>query len=447
MGDRRRFLKGMAGAGVMSAAAYRNVRGANERVQVGVIGVGLIGKRHLIDFLAQPDVEVAAVSEVYAPRLAEGLALAGGRAAGFKDFRRMLERRDLDAVVVSTPDHWHALQTILACAAGKDVYVEKPLTHSVDEGRWMIEAARKHKRVVQVGTQQRSGKQYQECRDLIRGGHLGELRNARVTAFRNISPGFSKPVGEEPLSAEEWELWLGPAPFVPFDKRRCIYHFRWFWDYSGGQTTNLLSHDLDIVQWVTGKTPTSVSAVGGRYSLAGIGETPDLCEAVLEYPGFVVNWSNREICGGARNGLEFCGTKGRLLIDRAKLEVVPDRQVPPDDQIPQFTAPRRVASDAPPRTPALARDGFEQVRDQFVPHVRNFLDCVKSREQPLSELESGHQTAASCHLVNIAMKLKRTVRWDAEKGQILGDPEAAKMLRREYRAPWDRELRAALPKG
>jgi predicted dehydrogenase len=447
MEDRRRFLQGMAGAGLTSAATYRKILGANERVRVGVIGVGLIGKRHLLDFLAQPDVEVAAVSEVYAPRLAEGVALAGGKAVGDKDFRRMLERKEIDAVVVSTPDHWHALMTILACAAGKDVYVEKPLTHVVAEGRWMIAAARHYRRVVQVGTQQRSGKHYQECAELIRGGRIGDLRNARVSAFRNIMPGFTTAVGTEPLAEQDWQMWLGPAPYVPFDVHRCIYHFRWFWDYSGGQTTNLLSHDLDIVQWVTGATPRTVSAVGGRYSLTGIGETPDVFEAIFEYPGFICNWSNREICAGPRVGLEFCGTKGRLLIDRAGMEVIPDRLVPSENQIPQFTAPRRSQTDAPLRTEALMRDGFEQVRDQFVPHVRNFLDCVKSRQQPVSDLEGGHQTAAACHLANIAMKVKRTIRWDAEKGEIIGDREAAKLLTKEYRAPWDRELKAAMPRG
>jgi predicted dehydrogenase len=163
MKDRRKFLKS-AGASLMTAAVYRNILGSNDRVGVGFIGIGLIGKRHLLDFLVQPDVDVAAICEVYEPRMREGIATAseksGKQPEAFKDFRRMLERKEIDAVVVSTPDHWHALMTMLACAAGKDVYVEKPLTLFARDGRWLSDAAKKHKRIVQIGTQQRSGEQY-----------------------------------------------------------------------------------------------------------------------------------------------------------------------------------------------------------------------------------------------------------------------------------------------
>jgi predicted dehydrogenase len=448
MAERRQFLKGLAGAGLVSAAAYGKVLGANDRVRVGCIGIGLIGKRHLLDFYAQPDVEVAAISEVYEPRLQEGIATAGGTPKGYKDFRRMLDDKTIDAVVVSTPDHWHALMTILACAAGKDVYVEKPLTLFVREGKWMIDAAEQNKRVVQVGTQQRSGQQYKECVELIRNGHIGEMRSARIASFRNITPGFSEPVGKQPLSEQDWQMWLGPAPATKFQPERCIYHFRWFWDYSGGQTTNLMAHNIDIVQWATNAAPRSVAAMGGRYSLKGIGETPDVIEAIIEFPGFLATWSCREMSAGARGaGLEFYGTKGRLAIDRGGMEVIPDPQLSPDSQIPNFTGPR-VASAAPqPRTSPVKREGYEQVRDQFVPHVRNFLDAIKSRQQPVSDLRSSNQTNITTHLVNIAMKLGRTVKWDAAREEIVGDKEASRLLVKEYRAPWDRELKAALPKG
>jgi myo-inositol 2-dehydrogenase / D-chiro-inositol 1-dehydrogenase len=450
---RRNFLKNSAQTGAaawLSASSYRKVLGANERVRAGFIGVGLIGKRHLLDFMAQPDVEIAAISDLYRPYLEDAVAASGGKAERFKDFRRMLERKDIDVVVVSTPDHWHALMTILACAAAKDVYVEKPLTHVVQEGHWMLDAARYYKRIVQVGTQQRSGQPYQKCLELIRGGHIGEVRNVRMASFRNILPGFTSLVGTEPLSEEDWKMWLGPAPYVPFDKQRCIYHFRWFWDYSGGQTTNLLAHQVDIVQWVTQQLPRSVCAMGGRYSLKGIGETPDILEAILEYPGFVANWSCREIAGrsvGTRGGLEFVGTSGALVIDRGGLEVFPDRVIAPDDQIPQFTGPRRLAEGQPRfRTTALKWDGFDQVKDQFQPHVRNFLDCIKSRKQPISDLESGHQTSVSCHLANISLKVRERIHWDWDKQEVIGNPRASALLTKEYSAPWDQELKAALPR-
>jgi predicted dehydrogenase len=451
--SRRQFLKTSAETATvasLTAASYSNVLGANERIRAGLIGVGLIGKRHLLDFMAQPDVEVAAICEVYAPRLEEGVTTSGGKAARLKDFRRMLDRKDIDAVVVSTPDHWHALMTILACAAGKDVYVEKPLTLFVEEGRWMMDTAQHHKRVVQVGTQQRSGQHYQKCLELIRGGHIGEIRNVRMASFRNILPGFTAPVGTEPLSEEDWNMWLGPAPYVPFEEQRCIYHFRWFWDYSGGQTTNLLAHQIDIVQWVTRQLPRSVCAMGGRYSLKGIGETPDIFEAIFDYPEFIANWSCREIAArnvGTRGGLEFVGTSGILVIDRGGFEVLPDTMIPPDDQIPQFTQPRRVSEGRPKlRTTAMKWDGFDQVRDQFQPHVRNFLDCVRSRKQPVSDLESGHHTSVSCHLANVSLRVRETVRWDWEKEHFIGSSKASQFLTKEYRAPWDRELKAVLPK-
>jgi predicted dehydrogenase len=448
MEGRRTFLKTVAGAGIATAASRRRVLGASDRVRVGFVGVGLIGKRHLLDFMAEPDVEVASICDVYTPYLEEGLATAGSGASGCRDFRRLLDRSDVDAIVVSTPDHWHALMTILACAAGKDVYVEKPLTHAVREGTWMLAAAAHNRRVVQVGTQQRSGAHYQRCAELVRSRYIGDLRHARMASYRNIGTGFTRPVGQQPLTAADWDMWLGPAPFVPFDANRCVYHFRWFWDYSGGQTTNLLAHEIDIVQWATGETPRAVSAIGGRYSLKGIGETPDVFEALFQYPSFTATWSNREVSEGTSRGLEFNGTKGTLFINRAGLEVVPDADIAADDQIPRFTGPPRPSrAGAPPRTPPLKDDGYEQVRDQFRPHVRNFLDCVKSREKPIADLTSGHRSVTSCHLANIAMKLGRVVRWEAEKEDILGDAEARALLSKEYRAPWDRELRAALPPG
>jgi predicted dehydrogenase len=446
---RRAFLKGVASAGLATAASQRRVLGANDRVRVGLIGVGLIGKRHLLDFLAEPDCDVVGICEVYPPRLDEGLAAVGATATGHRDFRKLLDRPDVDAVVVSTPDHWHAPMTIFACAAGKDVYVEKPLTHAVREGRWMVEAARHYRRVVQVGTQQRSGAHYKKCVDLIRSGHIGELRSVRLAARRNIMPGFTRPVGQQPLSPEDWDMWLGPAPYVPFEPTRCIYHFRWFWDYSGGQTTNLLAHDIDVVQWATGEVPRAVAAVGGRYALRGIGETPDVLEAVFEYPSFVATWSSCEISAARGHGLEFCGTKGTLTINRAGLEVVPDADIPPDAQIPQFTEPARPPAGRPTatRTEAVTDSGYEQVRDQFKPHVRNFLDCVKSRQSPAADVEGGHRSVTSCHLANIALRLRRTVRWDPDREDVVGDAEARALLSKQYRAPWDRELRAALPPG
>jgi predicted dehydrogenase len=445
---RRAVLKTVATASVATAASSRRVLGANDRVRVGLIGIGLIGKRHLLDFQAEPDCEIAGISEVSDERMDEGVTTAANQPPRFADFRRMLERPDIDAVVVSTPDHWHALMTILACAAGKDVYVEKPLTHALREGEWMLDAARAHKRVVQVGTQQRSGRHYQRALALVRDGHIGDVRGARIGAFRNILPGFTKPVGA-PLSAAQWDLWLGPAPKVAFDPARCLYHFRWFNAYSGGQTTNLLAHEIDIVQWVRSDVPRRVAAFAQRQSLTGFGETPDAFDAIFEYPDFLASWSSREIAAGGKAGLEIYGTKGTLSINRRGFEVTPDRALTPESQIPRFTQPPAETSAPTYRTEAVKDDGYEQVRDQFRPHVRNFLDSIKSRAQPASDLASAHQTAIACHLANIAARLGRVVNWDASRNTVTGDPDASLLLTKTYRAPWDRELAAVVkvPRG
>jgi predicted dehydrogenase len=448
---RRAFVQTGAAA-TLTAASWQRIRGANDRVGVGFIGYGLIGKRHVLDFKAQSDVDLVALAEVHRGRRDEGLAELGRGARGYDDFRRLLEQRDVQAVVVSTPDHWHALQTALACAAGKDVYVEKPLTLFVREGRWLVEAARRHRRVVQVGTQQRSGDHYRRARELIRAGHLGTVHSVRMTAYRNVMPGFGTPADGDPPAGLDWDRWLGPAPQRRYNVNRCLYHFRWFWDYSGGQMTNLGAHALDLVHWFLDTTgPRAVTSAGGRFCLRDNGETPDTLDALFEYPHFTAVWSHREACAGQRSryAVEFCGTRGSLALGRSGFVVTPDPLVPPENVIPQFTGahpaggPRRIPVVGPPapRTPAV-EDTSGSSTGQLRGHVRNFLDCVKSRRAPVSDLESAHRVAAACHLANLSLRLGRKLRWDAEHEEIVGDAEAARFLARPYRAPWDRELRA-----
>src|SRR6476659_3918952 len=287
MATRRTFLKGIATATLATAASSRRVLGANDRVRVGFIGIGLIGTRHLLDFQAQPDCEVAGISELSDERMDFGVAKAGNNPARFPDFRRMLERSDIDAIVVATPDHWHALLTIMACAAGKDVYVEKPMTVFVDEGKWMVQAARKYNRMVTVGTQRRHGKGVAGAKKVIEGGSLGKVHSVRLASYRNIYPGFGKTKVEDPPPGFDYDMWLGPAPKRPYQEHRGLYHFRWFWDYSGGQMTNLGAHELDVVQWAMQvKGPVAVSSSGGRFALQDNGETPDTQDALFQYPGF-----------------------------------------------------------------------------------------------------------------------------------------------------------------
>jgi predicted dehydrogenase len=400
--------------------------------------------------MGQPDAQIRAVAETYGPRLEAAAAMVGGPVAQHRDFRRLLDSKDVDAVVIATPDHWHALMTMMACAAGKDVYVEKPLSLFVREGRWMVEVARRHKRVVQVGTQARSGTHLKRARELIRGGRIGQIVSVQWNSLRNVSPGFGNPPDQPPPPGLDWELWLGPSPKRPYNPNRALYHFRWFWDYSGGQMTNLGQHSLDLLYWITGvKGPTAVTSVGGRWFLKDNCEVPDTQDAIFEYPGFTAACQYRECAasGGRAGDFMFCGTHGTMTVSRESYQIISDRKENPTNIVARMYGGHPVGGPQPvPDKPTLWTEPIRDVSGsstaQYLAHVRNFLDCIKSREQPIADVESAHRVATACHLANISLRTGRKIRWDAEKEEILGDPEAAGMLVRPYRQPWDAELRA-----
>src|SRR5882672_7995402 len=252
--SRRHFLKSTARAAsalaISTALSNSRVFGANNRINLGIIGFGLIGRIHTRSFLSQPDVQIAALAETYKPRMEAGAQLIENPSLQkYNDFRKLLDNKSIDAILIATPDHWHCLMTMMATAAGKDVYVEKPLTLFVKEGRWMIDCAKKHKRIVQVGTQQRSGPHFQKARELIQNKALGDLVSVQMHYFRNVMPGFGNPPDTNPPPDLDYDMWLGPAPKRPYTPDRFIYHCRWFWDYSGGQRSNRGQHSLDIVHW------------------------------------------------------------------------------------------------------------------------------------------------------------------------------------------------------
>ncbi|MBO0697155.1 MAG: Gfo/Idh/MocA family oxidoreductase [Zavarzinella sp.] len=449
MSDRRRFLTTSAAA--LTAMSYARVRGANDRVGLGFIGYGLMGKGHVATFRKLPDVSPVALAEVHKGRLAEGRAAMGGEPTGYAEFRKLLDDKRVDAVVIATPDHWHTLMAMLACAAGKDVYLEKPMTLFVREGRWLIEAAGKHKRVVQVGTQQRSGKHYRRARDLIREGHIGRVVSVRMSSARNVLPGFGSPPDGDPPGDLDWDAWLGPGPGRKYNPNRGLYHFRWFWDSAGGQMTNLGAHHLDIVDWVLGlDTLKSVTSVGGRFALTDNGETPDTQDALFAFDRWTAAYAMRECSAGAKPayGLEFFGTKGVLGISRSGFAITPDADLLPASQIPgakdghPVGGPKAApAEPRPPRTTAIV-DRSGDSAEQYLEHARNFLDCIRTRKTPVSDVESGHRVATACHLANLSLRLGRSLNWDAKRETIPGNVEAAQHLVRPYRAPWDKELKA-----
>jgi predicted dehydrogenase len=407
--------------GALSALSASRVMGANERVRMGLIGSGGRGREDWGTFLKQPDVEPVAVCDVYAPFLAKGIEMTEGRAKPVKDFRRLLEQKDIDAVIVATPDHWHALMTVAACEAGKDVYCEKPLSLTVTDGRKMLEAARKNKRVVQTGSQQRSGSHYAAAVKLIQDGGIGEVHRIHCGMQRNIFPGL-KPteMANGNTDGFDYEMWLGPAPKRPFDPYRCIYNFRWFWDYSGGQMTNWGAHHLDIARWIVGaEAAATVAGFGGRYALTDGGETPDIQQVTYQFPKVVVTWTVSEIAEGAKGvTLDVYGTKGSMTLLRGGFQVTPEK-----------VGSGKEKSSA---MEALSMKG----NDLNVAHARNFLDCVKSRQRPNADVEEGHRSATMCHLGNISTRLGRSLKWDAAKEQVVGDAEANAMLSRPYRGPW-----------
>ena len=417
--NRRDFTKTAAAASVSTALSYSKILGANDRVRVGFIALGNRGDQVLDAFLKQPDCEVPAVCDIYQPYMDFASKKIGTSPKQIKDYRKLIEMKDLDAVAVNTPDHWHALQMIQACEAGKDVYVEKPLSLTINEGRAMVNAARKHNRIAQVGIHRRSSQFVKEAADIVRSGYLGKVMSVRAFHIQNEWPkGIGAPPDETPPTEFDWEAWLGPAPKRAYNKNRAFYRFRWFWDYSGGQVTNFGVHYLDAIHQALGHdAPLAVTAMGGKFALEDNREIPDTVEVLWTYPGgTLVSFSQYNAsappAGLNRGEIEFRGTKGTLYLQSNGYEVVPD-------SINQFEFFARTPLDrsldggwrkgAKPMIEPKKGTGDADTKH----HARNFLDCVKSRQQPNCDIETGHRSTSACLLGNIAYKQKAFLEWDA----------------------------------
>jgi predicted dehydrogenase len=304
---------------------------------------------------------------------------------------------------------------------------------------------------VQVGTQQRSGKHYQRARDLVQKGHIGQVMSVRMPAVRNVMPGFGNPADREPPKELDYDRWLGPAPARKYNPNRSLYHFRWFWDYSGGQMTNLGAHQLDVAEWFLGlDSLRSVSSIGGRYALTDNGETPDTQDALFDCGTWSGSFTMREASLGPPTGygVEFHGTRGTLGITRSGFTVTPDADILPVNMIPGVKeghpvgGPKAVpAEKRNPRTTAID-DKTGSSDEQYTEHARNFLECIRSRKAPIADLASAHRVAVACHLANLSLRLGRSLKWDWKTNSVPGDAEANAALVRPYRAPWDRELKS-----
>ncbi|MGH9340106.1 MAG: Gfo/Idh/MocA family protein [Acidobacteriota bacterium] len=429
--NRRTFTTLTAGAlAAPSILANSSQVSPNDKIHVALIGCGGMGRSNLRDFLRLDEVECLAVADVDEKRIAGGTRLVeerrGKKPDGYRDFRQIIDRNDIDVVIVGTPDHWHALPTIYACQSGKDVYVEKPLATSIEEGRAMVDAARKHKRVVQVGTQQRSARHFADAVDFVQSGQLGKIRLVRSWAYIDWKGGLGNPPDQEAPSHVDYDFWLGPAPKRPFNPARFHFTFRWFWDYSGGLMTDWGAHMVDVAMWAMKEEPVGAMATGGNYAYPGDAiETPDTQQSIVEFPSFSMVWEHMIGCGQGpwqrEHGVEFHGQNGILVVDRGGWEV--------HSETDRIDRPARIYRMTP-----VPRQGGSQ--DFHFTHVENFIDCVKSRQNPVADMEIGHKSVIACHLGNIAARLRRYVKWDAENEKIPGDAEAQSLVGREYRKPW-----------
>ena len=437
--NRRDFIRraAVSTAGIslaMSGASTESVLGANDRIRLGLIGCGRQGRDNMGHFIRQ-GVEVAAVCDVYEPSLQKGLQAAGGKAKALKDFRQVLDDKEIDAVIVATPDHWHPLPAVMACQAGKDVYVEKPICVAVEEGKKMVEAARRHKRVVQVGLWQRSNLHFQKAVQLVQDGLIGKVSFVRTWNYENSYPeGIGNPPDCDPPSGLDWDMWLGPAPKVPFNWNRFGVGDRWstfryFYDYANGWPGDWMVHLMDIVQWamrVDG--PHTVTALGRKFYLQDNSDTPDTLQITLEYPDFVATYESR-LCNENSMykhgyGIEFHGTDGTMFLDREGFEVFPEG-----------------AESEGKRVGKTAEMKMEVADDGLKNHVANMLECMQTRKLPQSDIEFGHRSTSACLLGNVALRSKERLEWDvASQRLIKGGPAAQKLLNREYRPPWKLEV-------
>ena len=414
--SRREFLtRSAAAAGAALACPAMvpsSVFGADapsNRIAMGSIGVGGQGSGNMRGFNGQPGCEVIAVCDVDAEHCEKAAKRIGLDAkACYNDFRDLLARNDIDAVSIATPDHWHVPTSIAAVRAGKDVYCEKPLTLTIAEGRTLADEVKRYGRVFQTGSQQRSGAEFHKACELVVNGRIGKLHTMRVGISgnnRTCEPTWTPEPVPEGL---DYDMWLGPAPWEPYHTQRCHYQFRFILEYSGGQMTNWGAHHLDIAQWGNQTDDTGPVEIRGKgeFPRTGLFTTALKAEVEYTYANGVKIFLSR---GG---GTRFEGTEGWIYVNRGKL------QAEPESLLSSVIGPNE--------------KHLYQSRD----HKRNFLDCIRSRKDPICTAEIGHRTSTVCHLGNIAMMLDRPLKWNPQKEQFINDDEANRMTWRPRRAPW-----------
>lgn len=414
---RRRFLQ--TGAALAAAATVsRRAKGSDQApVRVAVMGVNNRGRQLLPAFLEFPEVEITHICDPDSSAIPDAIKLVTDRGrkapAAVRDFRTALDDPKLDVLVCAAPDHWHALATILACQAGKDVYVEKPASHNLVEGRRMVQAARKYNRVVQVGTQRRSGEELAQAIDRVQNGRLGKVHLARAW-ITSVRPNIGRMPVTAPPSTLDFDLWAGPAVNPHYKKNLVPYHWHWRWLYGTGECGNNGIHFLDLARWGLGvDAPRFVTCGGNKYYFDDDQETPDTQLATFDFADAAIEWEHRTWSKrgeeGSAYGVIFYGTDATLVALDGGWKIYHDRQVVEE-------------SKSTGRADWIRR------------HVRNFLDCRATRKSPVADIEIGHRSTSLCHLANIAWRTRSTLRFDGAMETIADNPAASALLAREYRA-------------
>ncbi|WPP50759.1 Gfo/Idh/MocA family protein [Catalinimonas niigatensis] len=407
--------------------AIRPLFSANETIRVGLIGCNNMGWHNLNSMLKHEGVECIALcdvdSNVLDKRAAELEEKTSKKASLYRDYRKLLDNKDVDAVIIGTPDHWHCLQMIHACEAGKDVYVEKPIANSIEECNLMVAAAQRYQRVVQVGQWQRSDPHWEHALEYVPSGKLGKVRSVKSWAYTSYGRSFPVKANESVPAGVDYEMWLGPAPHRAFNPNRFHGSFRYFWDYAGGLMTDWGVHMIDMaLAGMQVTTPLSVSATGGKYADPdSAAETPDTLQVLYDFGNFSMQWE--QTLGSAvgpynRNqpGVAFIGTQGTLVIDRSQWEILPEEE---DGKFMTERLPVQKSQGS----------GLDL-------HTLNFLECIKSRQPTRCTIDMGRTAAVNAQLGNIAYRSGKKVFWDEKKNMVLHDAEIHKMTKAHYRTPW-----------
>jgi myo-inositol 2-dehydrogenase / D-chiro-inositol 1-dehydrogenase len=427
---RRSFLStsiaaaGLAAAGPGSSAAAADAKASGKsdaKPRIGAIGMRYQGS--VIAHKAHLYGDIVAICDVDRNIREQSRASFGSTPRIYEDYRDLLKQGNVDVVTIGAPDHWHVAMAIDACRAGKDVYVEKPLSLTIDEGKQLRQVAQETGRIIQVGSWQRSDCRFRLAVEMVRQGRIGKLKRVDVVLGKNKVGGPFKVA--DPPPTLNWDLWLGPAPSVPFMHERCHYTFRWWYEYAGGQPTDWGAHHLDIAQWAIGENPIEVRTKAKFPQTAGGFNVPIDFAIEYRYPGGVV----MAVADHGRTGIIFTGTEGRIFVNRGTIAGKPVDDLAanplPRDRFSLYSYDNL---DRPERAGKL---------DAIVNHMGNFFDCVKSRQQPLSDIESQHRSATTCHLANLSIRLGRTLAWDPEAEQFVDDPEANEWLTRQRRAGFE----------